>query len=143
MKNLNETLAVVCTKSFGTMWMFYLFTMYGVMPLVPILHPYQDSFLYWSNFVQLIALPLILVGTNILGRDAETRAKLDHEKLAESYTEQLATYQEIILLMGQQNLLMDELQRQDGVLSEQTDLLKTELALLKEKAGVLDITRPY
>ena len=87
----NETLAVCLTKAFGTMWICYAFMVYGLLPAFAIFHPYQDSFLYWSNWVQLWSLPLILVGTNILGREAEKRSKLDHEKLAKSYEEQQQT----------------------------------------------------
>lgn len=68
---INEALAVWLTKTFGTMWICYAFMVYGLLPAFALFHRHQEAFLYWSNWVQLWSLPLILVGTNILGRDAE------------------------------------------------------------------------
>ncbi len=63
---INETLAVWLTKAFGTMWVCYAFMVYGLLPAFALFQNHQASFLYWSNWVQLWSLPLILVGTNIL-----------------------------------------------------------------------------
>jgi hypothetical protein len=106
---INEALAVWLTKTFGTMWICYAFMVYGLLPAFAIFHPYQDAFLYWSNWIQLWSLPLILVGTNILGRDAEERSKLDHEKLAKSYEEQQQTYIQIIAMLKKQEEVMVDL----------------------------------
>lgn len=106
---LNDKLAVLCTKGFGTMWMFYALTLYGLMAVIPAFHPFQDTLLYWSNFVQLISLPLLLVGTNILGRDAEARARYDHEKLAQTYEETKMIYGDILAMMRQQEVMIREL----------------------------------
>ena len=46
----------------------------------PVLWPsYETEILYWSNFLQLIFLPAITVGTVILNRDSEARALEDHK----------------------------------------------------------------
>lgn len=99
---INEKVAVFLTKSFGTMWVCYAFIIYGLLPLYHTFHQYQDSLLYWSNWIQLWSLPLLMVGTNILGRAAETRAKLDHEKLAQTYEEQLVIYKDMLTMMGEE-----------------------------------------
>ena len=39
---------------------------------------YETEILYWSNFLQLIFLPVITVGTAIMNRDSEQRAMEDH-----------------------------------------------------------------
>ena len=62
---INESLALYLTKAFGTMWICYAFMVYGALPAFAIFQPHQASFLYWSNWVQLWSLPLIMVGTNI------------------------------------------------------------------------------
>jgi hypothetical protein len=131
---INETLAVWLTKAFGTMWICYAFMVYGFLPAFAIFRPHQDVFLYWSNWVQLWSLPLILVGTNILGRDAEERSKRDHEKLAKSYEEQQKTYNQVISMLKKQEEIMADLLKQDKVLkeqdivlAEQTDMLKAEM----------------
>ncbi len=113
------------------MWICYAFMVYGLLPAFAIFHPHQEAFLYWSNWVQLWSLPLILVGTNILGREAEKRSKLDHEKLAKSYDEQQQTYNQILTLLKKQEEMMCDMLNQDGelkaqdmVLAEQTEMLK-------------------
>ncbi len=106
---LNERIAVWLTRAFGTMWICYAFMAYGLLPAFALFHPYQESFLYWSNWVQLWSLPLILVGTNILGRDAEQRSRLDHEKLARSYEEQQRTYEQILAMLNRQQEMMADM----------------------------------
>jgi len=142
---LNEMLAVWLTKAFGTMWICYAFMVYGLLPAFSLFHRHQETFLYWSNWVQLWSLPLILVGTNILGRDAEKRSKMDHDKLAKSYEEQQQTYQKVIamlkkqedMLKKQEDMMRDMLKQdkvleaQDTVLAEQTEILKAEMSLSK------------
>ena len=135
---LNEAIAVWLTKAFGTMWICYAFMVYGLLPAFALFHAHQEAFLYWSNWVQLWSLPLILVGTNILGREAEERSRLDHDKLAKSYEEQKQTYDKVIAMLQRQeemvqNLLKQDriLEAQDAVLAEQTSLLKEELAYLR------------
>ena len=130
---VNETFAVWLTKAFGTMWMFYAFMAYGLLPAFALFRPHQDSFLYWSNWVELWSLPLIMVGTNILGREAEKRSNLDHEKLAKSYEEQQQTYERVIAMLKRQEDMMAELLKQDSVLEAQDTVLATQTEMLKEE----------
>jgi len=130
---VNETFAVWLTKAFGTMWMFYAFMVYGLLPAFALFRPHQDSFLYWSNWVELWSLPLIMVGTNILGREAEKRSNLDHEKLAKSYEEQQQTYERVIAMLKRQEDMMAELLKQDSVLEAQDTVLATQTEMLKEE----------
>lgn len=75
--HFNDKVAIYLTKKFGTMWVTYLCFVYG---LAPIFFPdYMEKLLYWSNTVQLWSLPLLMVGTNLLGRAAERRAKETHD----------------------------------------------------------------
>ena len=106
------------------MWVCYACMVYGLLPALSYFHPAQEAFLYWSNWIQLWSLPLIMVGTNILGRAAEERAEADHQKLADSYKRQQETYEQILSLIGKDDLLMAELVNQDAVLTEQTDILR-------------------
>lgn len=131
--HINETLAVWLTRAFGTMWICYAFMVYGLLPAFALFQPHQEAFLYWSNWVQLWSLPLILVGTNILGRDAEARSRLDHDRLAKSYEEQQQTYAQVIAMLKKQEEMMADmlkqdrvLEAQDAVLAEQTRLLQNE-----------------
>jgi len=140
-KKINDSIAVWLTRGFGTMWICYAFMIYGILPVFRIFQPQEAAFLYWSNWIQLWSMPLILVGTNLLGRDAEVRAKLDHEKLAKSYEEQKQTYSQVIAMLKQQEeiikgmLVQDNmLKAQDVVLAEQTQILKDKITPKKRAA---------
>lgn len=79
MTRINDKIAVGLTLACGTMWMFYSFVL---LSFVPFLAPSsQNIILFISNAIQLAFLPLLLVGQNILGRNAETRAEADHEAI--------------------------------------------------------------
>ena len=76
---LNEKIAMHITLVFGTMWTTYVFFLYGFIPLF-----FPDScnqVMYWSGTIQLWSLPLLMVGTNILGREAERRNKEMYEMI--------------------------------------------------------------
>ena len=79
--NFNDRLAISSTRAFGTMWIFYLFFLFG---FVPVLWPASmEKLLYWSNTVQLWALPLLMVGQHLLGRASERRAQETHDAVME------------------------------------------------------------
>lgn len=70
--SLNMRLAAWGTRKFGSMPAFYLFVIYGALGAVFTAH--QATLLYWSNWVQLWSLPLLMVGGIVLG--------LAHDRLA-------------------------------------------------------------
>jgi hypothetical protein len=66
---INDVLATRITFLVGSIWAFYAFVIFG---LTPVLCPdYEQAILYWSNFLQLIFLPIITVGTAVMNRDSE------------------------------------------------------------------------
>jgi hypothetical protein len=80
---INEILATRITMLVGTIWAFYAFVIFG---LTPVLWPdYEQTILYWSNFLQLIFLPIITVGTTILSRDSDKRAREDHRAIKREF----------------------------------------------------------
>ena len=80
---INDVLATRLTMFVGTIWAFYVFVIFG---LTPILWPtYETQILYWSNFLQLVFLPIITVGTALLSRDAQARAEQDHETIQQEF----------------------------------------------------------
>ena len=131
-RQINDALAVWLTKAFGTMWICYAFMIYGLLPAFALFRPYQENFLYWSNWVQLWSLPLILVGTNILGRAAEDRSREDHERLAKSYEEQKETYKQVIAMLARQEDIMKYLLKHDKILEAQDLVLAEKTTILKE-----------
>lgn len=90
---LNDRIAARCTVIFGTMGMTYAFVVYGA--LGALFTAQQATLLYWSNWIQLWSLPLLMVGSLVLGRAADRRnqqAFNDTEALLHGQ-EQLAAHQ--------------------------------------------------
>jgi hypothetical protein len=82
MNSFNEKVAIVATRYFGSMWTFWLFCGWAFLPLIPAISIYKETILYISSgFIQLSALPLIMVGQEVLGRESEYRSKKDHEMI--------------------------------------------------------------
>jgi hypothetical protein len=80
-KQFNDFFAKHATLALGTMWAFYIFLIYSLLPLA--FPKYLDKLMYWSNVIQLITLPLLAVGTTILGKNSEDRARQDHKAIME------------------------------------------------------------
>jgi len=82
MTRLNEKIAILFTKCFGNMFTFWIFCGWAFLPLIPVLSNYKETILYISSgFIQLAALPLIMVGQEVLGRESESRSKHDHQMI--------------------------------------------------------------
>jgi hypothetical protein len=86
MNRFNERIAIKATKYFGSMWTFWIFCGWAFLPLIPVLSNYKETILYISSgFIQLAALPLIMVGQEVLGRESESRSKHDHEMIERQF----------------------------------------------------------
>jgi hypothetical protein len=85
----NEKVAVFGTKWFGSMPVFWLFFCWGILGMLPFLPASFKSLvlLISSAWIQLWALPLLAVGTAILNKSSEKRAKEDHETIKKQYEE--------------------------------------------------------
>jgi hypothetical protein len=87
MTRFNNWLAINGTRVFGTMWLFYVFALYGFLAkwkwFLTVTGITQDDLLYWSNWVQLWALPLLMVGTNLLSFITERLIKETHDTVME------------------------------------------------------------
>lgn len=81
----NGWLAVWVTKNVGTMWCAYLFAVLGITGIVAALT--QNTMLVLlvgavsGYFLQLVLLPVIIVGQNIAQASSDARAETDHETL--------------------------------------------------------------
>jgi hypothetical protein len=78
----NTWLAVTVTKSVGTMWAAYLFTLIAIGGGVAVIT--QSAFLtalsvlISQTFLQLVLLPIIIVGQNVISEAQDARAEADH-----------------------------------------------------------------
>lgn len=72
--SFNKSFALNATKAFGSMTTFYIFCIWALIPLIPLFSKQKDAILYISSgFIQLVALPLILVGQDLLNDASEGR----------------------------------------------------------------------
>jgi len=83
---LNEEIARRVTLVISTMWCTYAFALFVLVPFVV---PSAEMLVMYisSSFLQLVFLPLILVGQGVLQRESERRAKQDHEAILQELQE--------------------------------------------------------
>ena len=78
----NNWLAVGITKSIGTMWAAYIFTLIaiggGVAVITNSAFWTAVSVLISQTFLQLVLLPIIIVGQNVISASQDARAEADH-----------------------------------------------------------------
>ena len=81
----NTWLAVRITRTVGTMWTAYLFACISLISLPAALHS-GDLIVIVSwvaqTFLQLVLLPIIIVGQNVIQAANDARAEADHETLS-------------------------------------------------------------
>ncbi len=87
---VNTRIAVRLTKSVGTMWTAYSFAVLAITGLLAILGwlpPVVALLVAWlsQTFLQLVFLPILSVGQNVLGRHAELMAEEQFNTTINSY----------------------------------------------------------
>jgi hypothetical protein len=109
---INDVLATRITMWVGTIWAFYAFALFG---LTPVIWPgYEEQILYWSNFLQLIFLPVITVGTAIMSRGTQEQAAEGHEIIKKEFALMQETHDQLVEALKQVDLGMQELLRRSG-----------------------------
>jgi succinate dehydrogenase hydrophobic anchor subunit len=84
MGRANAWLALRITKIVGTMYCAYVFTILAFVALPSAIQQGSPTVLVnWlsSNFLQLVLLPIIIVGQNVISTAQDARAEADHETL--------------------------------------------------------------
>ena len=83
----NGWLGVLITRSVGTMWAAYLFMLIGLVSFPQALSAFMEgdtvTGISWlsQSFLQLVLLPIIIVGQNVISNSQDARAEADHETL--------------------------------------------------------------
>ena len=112
-EGFNTRLAVALTKYTGTMWTAYVFAGIGIGSLVGVFTNSVFLGLLFgsisSYFLQLVLLPIIMTGQNVLGRKAELQAD-------EQFNTTMSTYHDI-------EQIMQHLSAQDAELLHHTKML--------------------
>ena len=104
----NSRLAVMITKAVGTMWAAYLFALISLVSLPAALNAFLKgdtvTGITWlsQSFLQLILLPIIIVGQNVISTAQDARAEADHETLTSLHT---INVQQLKILEQQQEIL--------------------------------------
>jgi hypothetical protein len=81
---VNTWLAVRITKTVGTMWIAYLFAGIALISLPAAIASHEVIVIVsWiaQTFLQLVLLPIIIVGQNVIQAANDARAEADHETL--------------------------------------------------------------
>ncbi len=86
----NTRLAVGLTQRVGTMWTAYTFAVLaiiGLFAILGVLTPLVALLVAWvsQTFIQLVLLPIIMVGQNVLGRKSELQADEQFKTTQKSY----------------------------------------------------------
>lgn len=84
-KKVNEKIAIGSTLAMSTMWCVYAFLLWSFIPEV--LPQSRDFVSYVAGAIQLITIPMILVGQKLLDRSSEKRALQDHQTLLKQFDE--------------------------------------------------------
>jgi len=80
----NYWIAVKITNSVGTMWCAYAFLLIDLVMLPPVISAH--SVMVWVTYIaqtvlQLVLLPIIMVGQNVIQSQNEAKADTDHKTL--------------------------------------------------------------
>jgi hypothetical protein len=123
----NTRAAVFVTRTVGTMWCAYAFTVLAFYGLPAGLHAGAAGFVQWasSQFIQLVLLPIIIVGSAVLAEASDRMAKRqfdDVEALLHGQSEQAAH------LAAQDDKIIDLLEQ----VKTNTDLTAQVHALVAE-----------
>jgi len=85
----NTRVAVKITRSVGSMWCAYVFAFIALISLPSALRSGNSIIIVgWiaQTFLQLVLLPIIIVGQNVQAAASDARAESDHETLLSIHT---------------------------------------------------------
>ena len=86
---INTRLAVGITKVVGSMWCAYVFALLALISLPAAIRTHDPIILVaWiaQTFLQLVLLPIIIVGQNVQAAASDARAESDHKTLIAIHT---------------------------------------------------------
>ena len=116
----NSWLAVHITRAVGTMWAAYLFVLIALVSFPEALKAFLrgDTVvgIAWlsQSFLQLILLPIIIVGQNVISASQDARAEADHITLTTLHSinvQQLKMLEQQQSMLKQQREILDLLER--------------------------------
>jgi len=122
----NSWLAVHITRAVGTMWAAYLFVLIALVSFPEALSAFLrgDTVvgIAWlsQSFLQLILLPIIIVGQNVISASQDARAEADHLTLTTLHAinvQQLKMLEQQQAMLQQQREILDLLEKRGITMS--------------------------
>jgi hypothetical protein len=116
----NSRLAVRITKSVGTMWTAYLFACLALVSLPAAIASRSTIVIVaWiaQTFLQLVLLPIIIVGQNVISTSQDARAEADHITLTTLHTmnvTQLRMLEQQAKILEQEHAILEILRGRPG-----------------------------
>lgn len=119
----NARFGLLITLVVGTMWMAYLFTVIALFALPDAIKQGTYFIIVWlsSSFLQLVLLPIIIVGQNIQARAADKRSE--------------DTYKDAEAVLKESEEIQKHLLAQDVAISNILDRLETLMAQQEKKTS--------
>ena len=113
----NTRVAVRVTKSVGSMWCAYVFALLALISLPAALRSGNPIIIVsWiaQTFLQLVLLPIIIVGQNVQAAASDARALSDHETLLSIHT----LTSEVHTIAQQQSKILEILEERSNSIKE-------------------------
>ena len=124
LQRMNDRIAVFLTRNVGSMWCAYIFVVLaaiGLLGILGVISPLVALLVSWASqtLIQLVLLPVIMVGQNVLNRKSELMAEEDYNinVKGEEETRQLIQhlYEQDAELVKQTAMLIDLLKHAKGI----------------------------
>ena len=112
----NRWLAITITNGVGTMWIAYVFVLIAAVSFPQALAAFMQgdtvTGITWlsQSFLQLVLLPIIIVGQNVISANQNARAEVDHETLTAVHAINVLQLQ----ILEQQSKIMEAMQKKDA-----------------------------
>src|SRR5438132_11154770 len=116
----NGKLGLLLTTIVGTMWAAYLFTVLALVSFPSAIRSGNSIVIVaWvaQTFLQLILLPIIIVGQNVISTSQDARAEADHLTLTTLHAmnvRQLEMLEQQRRILEQQHRILEMLERKPG-----------------------------
>ncbi|MEI6136837.1 MAG: hypothetical protein WCQ48_05410 [Chloroflexota bacterium] len=107
---LNTWVALRITNTVGSMWCAYAFALLALVSLPAAIRSHDPIIIVaWiaQTFLQLVLLPIIIVGQNVQAAASDARAQADHATLNAVHT----LTREVLTINEQQSVILEALAR--------------------------------
>ena len=137
---LNTKIATAITNSVGTMWCAYFFAVLALISLPDAIKSDNPiTIISWiaQTFLQLVLLPIILVGQNIQAEHSDQMAQVDHENITQVLGSAKQNHENIAEVFNLSMSNHGDIMKTHSDLYERVDFSAEKLARVEEKVDLL------